>query len=411
MAHDHGRSTPRSPPCSGVSRPAAHDQLSRKSRDDAAANPARRTDTDSAVVAVLVPVALMLLRTFAETVLDESDECAALSRGPRASLLYAGRPTGKTLDSDVGVASGDHHIVQAIGARDRGLDGLQFRPHLIEGDCQELARHSDHAPARPSRRPRGRRLRDVAQRSAWQGFFEKNSWIFGYGLTFVACDPYDDGKLERITTGANIFAGAGKRSDAVMRPRGFISSLLFCEIKTHLTSLLASAPYRAPDVYQVSKEVVGAVAQVQKTAYKAQQLVSGQLHRQFRDDGAPTGIEVSTVRPRQVLVIGSLNEFTDGGAANPEKMTSFSSTGDPSRTSKSSRSTSSTNGPASSCRTDEARTNRAGNSRAESSQSEHPGWLLPLASRQRASRAIRRPTAAHVSSVLLSGTAPVRPSR
>ncbi|MDX3549221.1 DUF4263 domain-containing protein, partial [Streptomyces europaeiscabiei] len=84
-----------------------------------------------------------------------------------------------------------------------------------------------------------------------------------------------------------------------------------------------SAPYRAPDVYQVSKEVVGAVAQVQKTAYKAQQLVSGQLHRQFRDDGAPTGIEVSTVRPRQVLVIGSLNEFTNGGAANPEKMTSF----------------------------------------------------------------------------------------
>jgi hypothetical protein len=159
--------------------------------------------------------------------------------------------------------------------------------------------------------------------AVWQGFFEKNSWIFGYGLTFVACGPYDDGKLERITTGANIFAEAGKRSDAVMRSRGFISSLLFCEIKTHLTSLLASAPYRAPDVYQVSKEVVGAVAQVQKTAYKAQQLVSGQLHRQFRDDGAPTGIEVSTVRPRQVLVIGSLNEFTDGGAANPEKMTSF----------------------------------------------------------------------------------------
>jgi NADP-dependent 3-hydroxy acid dehydrogenase YdfG len=65
------------------------------------------------------------------------------------------------------------------------------------------------------------------------------------------------------------------------------------------------------------------VAQVQKTAYKAHQLVTGQLHRHFRDDGAPTGIEVSTVRPRQVLVIGSLSEFTDGGAANPEKITSF----------------------------------------------------------------------------------------
>jgi integrase len=64
-----------------------------------------------------------------------------------------------------------------------------------------------------------------------------------------------------------------------MRSKGFISSLLFCEIKTHQTRLLAGAPYRVPDVYQVSKDIVGAVAQVRKTAYKAQQLVSGQLHR------------------------------------------------------------------------------------------------------------------------------------
>ena len=159
--------------------------------------------------------------------------------------------------------------------------------------------------------------------AVWQGFFEENPWIFGYGLTLVACGPLDDGKLERITTGANIFTGAGKRSDAVMRSKGFISSLLFCEIKTHRTSLLAGAPYRFPDVYQVSKDVVGAVAQVQKTAHKAQRLVSGEMHKHYRDDGAPTDIEVSTARPRQVLVIGSLSEFTDGGAANPEKITSF----------------------------------------------------------------------------------------
>ncbi|MFD3380977.1 MULTISPECIES: Shedu anti-phage system protein SduA domain-containing protein [unclassified Streptomyces] len=159
--------------------------------------------------------------------------------------------------------------------------------------------------------------------AVWQGFFEENPWIFGYGLNLVACGPFDDGKLERITTGANIFTGAGKRSDAVMRSKGFISSLLFCEIKTHMTRLLAGAPYRLPDVYQVSKDVVGAVAQVQKTAHKARLLVSGELHRHYRDDGAPTDIEVSTVRPRQVLVIGSLSEFTDGGAANPEKITSF----------------------------------------------------------------------------------------
>ncbi|MGW0648769.1 Shedu anti-phage system protein SduA domain-containing protein [Streptomyces umbrinus] len=167
------------------------------------------------------------------------------------------------------------------------------------------------------------RGRAAGPEAVWQGFFEENPWIFGYGLNLVACEPLDDGKLERITTGANIFTGAGKRSDAVMRSKGFISSLLLCEIKTHLTPLLANAPYRPPDVYQVSKDVVGAVAQVQKTAHKALRLVTGALHRLYRDDGAPTDIEISTARPRQVLVIGSLSEFTHQGAANPEKITSF----------------------------------------------------------------------------------------
>ncbi|MEV6105848.1 Shedu anti-phage system protein SduA domain-containing protein [Streptomyces sp. NPDC051940] len=159
--------------------------------------------------------------------------------------------------------------------------------------------------------------------AVWQGFFEENPWIFGYGLNLVACEPLDDGKLERITAGANIFTGAGKRSDAVMRSKGFISSLLLCEIKIHTTPLLARTPYRPPDVYHVSTDVVGAVAQVQKTAHKALRLVRDELHRLYRDDGTPTGTEISTARPRQVLVIGSLSEFTDSGATNPERITSF----------------------------------------------------------------------------------------
>ncbi|MER6412888.1 Shedu anti-phage system protein SduA domain-containing protein [Streptomyces humidus] len=86
---------------------------------------------------------------------------------------------------------------------------------------------------------------------------------------------------------------------------------------------MACAPYRPPDVYRVSKDVVGAVAQGQKTAHKDLRMVTGELHRLYRDDGAPTDIETSIARPRQVLVIGSLSEFTDRGAANPEKITSF----------------------------------------------------------------------------------------
>ncbi|MFJ1562496.1 Shedu anti-phage system protein SduA domain-containing protein [Streptomyces mirabilis] len=159
--------------------------------------------------------------------------------------------------------------------------------------------------------------------AVWQAFFETNQWIFGYGLNLIACESIDDGKLERITTGANIFSGAGKRIDAIMRSKGLISSMLFCEIKTHDTELLAKTPYRA-GVFQASKELGGGVAQVQKTVSKAQQLISHEfLTRIHDDDGTPTGVELSTTRPRQVVVIGSLREFTDNGAVNPEKINSF----------------------------------------------------------------------------------------
>ena len=159
--------------------------------------------------------------------------------------------------------------------------------------------------------------------AVWQAFFEANQWIFGYGLNLIACESIDDGKLERITTGADLFGGAGKRIDAIMRSKGLISSMLFCEIKTHETELLARTPYRS-GVYQASKELGGGVAQVQKTASKAQQLISRKfLARIYEEDGTPTGIELSTARPRQVVVIGSLREFTHNGDVNPEKMSSF----------------------------------------------------------------------------------------
>ena len=167
------------------------------------------------------------------------------------------------------------------------------------------------------------RLKKKGVEHLWQAFFESNPWIFGYGLRLIACEPLDEKKMERITTGANIFTGAGKRSDAVMRSKGYISSLLFGEIKTHETPLLAEKAYRPPDVYRVSKDVSGGLSQVQKTVNKALLLISKELHDIYEDDGTPTGIRVSTTRPKQVLVVGNLAEFGGDGALNPEKLMAF----------------------------------------------------------------------------------------
>lgn len=157
--------------------------------------------------------------------------------------------------------------------------------------------------------------------AVWQRFFEDNPWIFGYGLTLVSCDAVTEQGLEVITTGANVFTGGGKRIDAAMRTRGFIQSLLFAEIKRHDTDLLMVQQYRKPDVYQVSKELSGAVAQVQKTTHKAIKDLQD-LHRLSTPDG-DFEFEVSTIAPRQVVIVGHLRELAPDGEINVEKMTGF----------------------------------------------------------------------------------------
>ena len=157
----------------------------------------------------------------------------------------------------------------------------------------------------------------------WQDFFEANAWIFGYGLTLVSHTGLDARRLEQVTSGQNVFAGAGKRSDALLRSNAAVSTLLFTEIKRHDTPLLAGTPYREPDVYRPGNELVGGVAQLQKTVRKALREIRDQIKRHILPDGTPTAVEYSTSKPRQVLLIGSLAQFVTDGQINGEKMESF----------------------------------------------------------------------------------------
>lgn len=165
---------------------------------------------------------------------------------------------------------------------------------------------------------------DSKPEAIWQAFFEANPWIFGYGLNLIACEAYGDAKLEQITTGASKLTGAGKRTDALLRTRGVVSSLVFCEIKRPDLPLLNPRQYREPDVWSPSAEVVGAVSQVQKTSEKAVRQIRDVLHKKYDADGTPTDVLVSTIRPRQVVVIGDLSQLeADTGELNHEKVSAF----------------------------------------------------------------------------------------
>jgi hypothetical protein len=154
----------------------------------------------------------------------------------------------------------------------------------------------------------------------WQAFFEKNPWVFGYGLSYFYVTGFDEKKLEQLVQGYDLL-NRGKRADAVMKTKGIINSLCFAEIKHHNTKLLESDYYRA-GCWSPSKEMAGAVAQVQATVAIAMHKLHG-MQRVLDDDGNPTGEDVFNFKPRAFIVIGSLSEFIGEHGVNQDKLRSF----------------------------------------------------------------------------------------
>lgn len=156
--------------------------------------------------------------------------------------------------------------------------------------------------------------------ATWQQFFEKNTWIFGYGLGYVFLDGLDGKKHEQVVQGYSLTTH-GKRVDAVMKTRGIISNLCFVEIKTHKTKLLEDQPYRK-GCYGPSKELAGAIAQSQGSAADAIKNLTDQLT--LKDsNGNPTGEHIYNYQAKSFLVIGSMEEFNTPFGINEDKLRSF----------------------------------------------------------------------------------------
>jgi hypothetical protein len=156
--------------------------------------------------------------------------------------------------------------------------------------------------------------------ATWQGFFERNRWIFGYGLFHLSADGFSNEKLEQMVAGSTI-ATPGKRIDGLLRTRGRISAACLVEIKHHRTPLLARGSYRS-GAWQPSQELTGAVSQILMS-------VDG-MERQFQrmlvirdEDGNLTGEEAVVARPRSVIVCGSLSEFVKEFGVNEDQFRSF----------------------------------------------------------------------------------------
>lgn len=157
--------------------------------------------------------------------------------------------------------------------------------------------------------------------AVWQRFFETNKWIFGYGLNFVFNQPLQGRALETVVRGSDV-TGAGKRTDALLKTGGIISSLCLVEIKTSKTQLLHREAYRT-DCWRPSLELSGGIAQSQKTVQRTIENLSSFELRPSDDQGNPTGEILYGYNPKSYLIIGSLSEFQTAIGNNKEQLASF----------------------------------------------------------------------------------------
>ncbi|RYJ42704.1 Shedu immune nuclease family protein [Flavobacterium beibuense] len=164
------------------------------------------------------------------------------------------------------------------------------------------------------------KLNITSDEALWQFFFEKNTWIFGFGLQYIINIPLENKKLEQVVEGYDVI-NRGKRADAMMKSKGIISSLCFAEIKTHKTKLLTTNPYR-PNVYPPSNELSGGISQIHKTIQSSLENLLNKINP-TDETGNPTGEEIFIYRPKSFLLIGNLNEFTAEKGINKEKFSSF----------------------------------------------------------------------------------------
>lgn len=157
--------------------------------------------------------------------------------------------------------------------------------------------------------------------TVWQRFLERNPWILGIGLAGQLLTSWDADKLEQTVAGFSVI-GPGKRADALLRTNGNIRSLVFAEIKHHLTDLLAGKEYRS-GCWAPSEELTGGVTQVQQTVERASREI-GAVLRHRAADGSYLPDETYLLRPRSFLILGHLEQLRgDVGGVHPDQFSSF----------------------------------------------------------------------------------------
>lgn len=139
--------------------------------------------------------------------------------------------------------------------------------------------------------------------SQWQRFLEKNTWIFGYGLSYQFLHTIK----ERPSLGGEDMTGLGsQKSDYLLATMAQTRFTVLVEIKRPDADLVTGTPYRNR-AYHLGFDLIGGVAQLQQQCWRW--AIEGSQTVENRDLLENQGI--FTHEPKGILVIGNTASIRD----------------------------------------------------------------------------------------------------
>lgn len=136
----------------------------------------------------------------------------------------------------------------------------------------------------------------------WQEFFEREPWVFGYGLDYRIMRQF----------GREMTVGSGG-TDNQNRPivdflMSFTDYTVLVEIKRPDTAIFRQTRGGRAGTWEFSSEFMSAVSQI--LAQRAEWSVFAETGRHFDKEGNP--LEARTKNAKSILVIGTRDQFADG---------------------------------------------------------------------------------------------------
>ncbi len=263
------------------------------------------------------PLSSLKAGDLAKLALDSETTLALLNE---LKNLYAIRKTaGVKLGETELVVGREDEIIRADPDRARLIKKLLTQGHgyevwktLTESDPDLATRLSIariHAERESALAEFRSALEQNKQEAYWQDFFQRNTWIFGYGLNYQILKPVQS---QPSYGGRNVAGRGEQRGDFLQRTEGVARFTVLVEIKRPDTLLLGKQQYRN-GAWELGAELVGAVSQMQANCRKWE--LEGARSEENAESLAAQ--RISTIQPKGILVIGHTGQLS----SSPKKTT------------------------------------------------------------------------------------------